>query len=202
MKTTTIAASAIVALLLTGVAAVAFASSGPALSNIRLASPNAHPDNQGQQGTTHQDNESDSGTAHEGGSRLACSNLTVGETLSVSGLEGRFQNATNHEIQGNATGSFTFKVTQIYAQGCTLSITSGSLKLGSTTYTVTGGAMILNEGGRSGQGTGTTSGGSFLIRVDGLRGSSSSAGVGSIGLDLKQGASEFLVHLGAPEAED
>jgi hypothetical protein len=90
---------------------------------------------------------------------------------------------------------------------------------------VTGGSIVLNRGG-SGEGTGTTSSGTFLISISGLHDpsttSSTSTGnsdtsdtatttttttttstaptikIGAIGLDFKTGANEFLVHLHSP----
>ena len=134
---------------------------------------------------------------------MACHNLTAGQTLTVSGLTGHFVNASSKggeddSAGGNASGTFTFKVDNIYSQGCTLSISSGSFKLNNTSNTVTGGTIVLNEGGRSGGGTGTTSGGSFLISIAGMHGNSTSANLGAIRLDFKTGNSEFLVLLHSP----
>ena len=165
MKTTTIAASALVAILIAGLATAVVANSN-------------HPTDD-----------------HRSASALSCRNLTVGEKLTVSGLSGHFLNATNRHIRGNASGTFSFQVSQKYFRGCTLSITGGSFKLGSTTYSVTGGSVILNRGAHSGDGMGTATVGSFLIRVSGLRGNSTSATVGAVGLDFVSGASEFLVYL-------
>jgi len=189
VKTRVIAASAILVLLLAGLATAALANSGPAGPGFGLGSPN--------RGDGRQGNASDNGRRIE--DRPACARLTVGETLTAPGLVGHFINATNREIHGNASGTFTFKVTRIYAIGCTLSITGGTFKLNKTTYTVTGGSIVLNRGGESGEGTGTTSGGSFLIRLGGLHGISTSVNVGQIGLDFKSGSQEFLVHLGSDE---
>ena len=184
MKTKTIAATALVAILLSIVATAAVASSGMMVGN-------AH-----SQGDNNQGNE-------DHGGMMACDNLTAGETLTVSGLTGHFMNASGHAgdedgVGGNATGTITFKVSDIYATGCTLSISSGSFKLNSTTYTITGGSLVLNEGGRSGEGTGTTSSGSFIISVAGLHGNSSSANAGAVRLDFKTGTSQFLVQLHSP----
>ena len=155
MKTTTIASSALVALLIAGAATAVIANSN-------FHKPNDHSDNA-------HDDDTHSPNFHSGRG-LSCRSLTVGENLTVSGLTGRFQNVSNREITGNATGTFSFQVTQKYFKGCTLSITGGSFKLGSTSYNVTGGSVILNKGGHSGVGLGTATGGSFLVRVSGLRG--------------------------------
>ena len=148
------------------------------------------------------------GNQDQEGHFAACNNLTAGETLTVSGLTGHFANATAPRSDddglapgGNATGTFTFKVSAVYLRGCSLSITGGSFTLNKTTYTVSGGSLVLNEGGRSGVGSGTTSGGSFLIRVDGLHGNSTSASVGAVGLDFQTGTSQFLVHLHSPMSD-
>lgn len=184
MKTKTVATATLVALLLAVVATAALASTTTNTSTSTASSFHGNEDNQGNQG--------DHG--HHG-PVAACDNLTLGETLTVSGLSGHYANASDRQMNGNATGTFTFKVTGIFAEGCTLSITGGSFKLNTTTYTVTGGSLVLNHGGRSGEGSGTTSSGSFLISIAGLHGNSTSANVGDIRLDFKTGSSEFLVNL-------
>jgi len=183
MKTKTIAAATLVALLLAVVSTAALASPG------HSAAPLAR-------------GQSDSSRGIEGHHRhgAACSNLTVGETFTVSGLAGHFANASDRDKRGNASGTFSFKVSAIYAEGCTLSITGGSFKLGSNTYTVTGGSIVLNHGGRFGEGSGTTSAGSFLIFIAGLHGNSKSANVGAVRFDFETGKSQFLVNLHSPAA--
>ncbi len=189
MKTKTVAMATLVALLLAVVATAALASStgNPANNSVR---GNDNGNDQGNQG-----NQGDHGNH---GPHAACDNLTVGETLTVSGLTGHYANASDRGMHGNASGTFTFKVTGVFAQGCTISITGGSFKLNTTSYTVSGGSIVLNHGGRSGEGSGTTSSGSFLIGIAGLHGNSTSANVGDIRLDFKAGSSEFLVNLHAP----
>jgi hypothetical protein len=191
MKTRTIAAATIAALLLAVVAAAALASTG----NL-----SATPSVRGQDNGNHGDNGHHEDNGHHG-PVAACDNLTLGETLTVSGLTGHYANASDREMHGNATGTLTFKVSGIFATGCTLSITGGSFKLNTTTYTVTGGSIVLNHGGRSGEGSGTTSTGSFLISIDGLHGNSKSASTGAIRLDFESGKSEFLVNLHSPAAQ-
>ncbi|MDG7007818.1 MAG: hypothetical protein JRN06_06205 [Nitrososphaerota archaeon] len=188
MKTKTAATAAIVALLLSVVATAALASTGTSgsslSSNVRGPDNNDHPglgDHHGPHGPR--------------GPPPVCNNLTVGETLTVSGLTGHYANATDRRMNGNASGTFTFKVSGVFTQGCTLSITGGSFKLNTTSYTATGGSIVLNHGGRSGVGSGTTSSGSFLINVAGLQGNSTSANVGNIRLDFETGTSQFLVNL-------
>ena len=170
MKTTTIAISALAILLVAGVATTA-------LANPRLVSGAL---NMGR----------DDSNGHQGS--LACRSLTVGQTITVSSLTGKFLNASNHQIRGNATGTLSLQVSQKYATGCTLMITGGSFKIGSAAYNVTRGSVILNHGGRVGIGSGSVAGGSFLIGIRGLHDSSGTGSVGAVQLDLKSGANEFL----------
>lgn len=193
MKTKTVATAALIAILFAGVATAAFASTG------QLASTSQSQN----QGDDHgQGNGQGLGHDRDQGNFAACNNLTVGEALTVSSPAGRYFNAINRQIGGNASGTFTFTVAAKYVEGCTLTISSGSFKLGSTTYTVTGGSIILNHGGRFGEGTGTTSGGSFLISIAGLQGNSKSASIGAVRLDFKTGQNEFLVQLHSPALPD
>lgn len=187
MKTSVIAATALAALLVAGVAAVAMAHQTGTQGNL-LGPNNGH----------NEDNENEGGHGHA----TACMTFSSNETLSLSNLTGHYINfAGNSTTHGNASGSFSFTVGQTFMRGCTLNITGGSIKLGNTTYAVTGGSLVLSFGGRAGIGTGTTSGGSFLIGLGGLHGNSTSASVGAIRLDFKTGSSEYLVILGSPESE-
>jgi hypothetical protein len=190
MKTKTLASIALIAILLSIVSTVAIANSGQ-------LGPSANNQNDNHQNNNHLNSNHQDDDDH-GRHFFACNNLTIGETLTVTGLTGHYANASNREQGGNASGTFSFKVTAKYAEGCTLSITAGSFKLNTTTYTITGGSIVLNHGGRSGEGTGTTSGGTFLISLAGLQGTSKSANVGAVGLDVQTGKEEFLVHLHSP----
>ena len=235
MKTNAIIASAIVALMVSGVVAAAFAHTGflaPAngtessnsstgsSSATTSQSQNGEDDKNGNQGQAqhedrddgnktsnhpHEDDGDNSDTNHKGGL-----NLSVGQSLTFSGLDGRFSSITNESSDeehdfgppGNATGSFTFKVTGTYAEGYNLTITSGTFTLNKTIYTVTGGTLTLSEEGRSGRGHGTASGGAtFTIYIAGIHGNSTAnAKLGAIKLDVKAGTSEYRVILVTPHA--
>ena len=205
VKTRVIAATAIVALLLAGVATVAFAHQG-------LLGPNNASNSTNSQGES-DDNDEGNQTANQLEDNQGGLNLTVGQNLTFSGLMGHFNNLTNESSEdddhdnsaaGNATGSFTFRVTGASEHGFNLTITAGSFTINSTTYTVTGGNLTLNEDGESGSGSGTATGGAtFTIHVAGIHGNiSSDAEVGVIKLDVKIGTSVYHVILGTPESEE
>jgi len=184
MKTKTIAATALIAILLSIIATAAVASTGGF-----GFSTNTQGQNNGQD---HQP------SSLFGGNFIGCNSLTMGQTFTISGLTGHYVNASNREQGGSASGTFSFKVTGKYVEGCTLSITSGSFMLGPTTYAITGGSIVLNRGGRSGEGTGTTSTGTFLFSLSGLRGTTTAVKMGAVGLDFQTGKNEFLVQLHFP----
>jgi hypothetical protein len=85
-------------------------------------------------------------------------------------------------------------VTGKLTAGCTLSLTSGSVTIGSTAYTVTSGTAQMDRGalGITGQGV-TSPTGQFILRAT-ARGSFAGS-TGSVSLDLQSGSSEYLVSL-------
>lgn len=125
---------------------------------------------------------------------------SVSESTSISTTKTTTTISTG--VRGNASGTFDLQVGQTYLGGCTLSIVGGSFKLGTTSYALTGGSLVLSHEGRSGDGSGTASTGTFLISITGLHGDSTSASAGQIRLDFKVGSSEFLVILGSPKSSD
>jgi hypothetical protein len=213
MKTSIIAAFAIIGLLLVGVGVYASNQSKFNASTSHVgSSTNSNGQNVGQpqdgdegnktsasHDSLKSDNENDRGL-----------NLTTGQTLTFSGLTGHYIKVTNessdeHEdgLVGNASGSFKFTVTSVSADKFNLTITSGTFKINTTTYTVTGGSLTLNEEGRSGWGKGTASGGAtFTFHISGIHGNlTSNAQVGAIILDVKVGTSEYHVILGSIHSE-
>ncbi len=223
MKTTVLAASAIVALLVLGATTVAFAHAGFGLGGGSSSSQNSTHSSASGTATTsqsaghEQDNETEDqnsqGNQNDQGGHF---NLTVGTTLTLTNLTGHwvaFSNNGNHSDvregdeggffnkTGNSTGAFTFKVTGASDGGFNLTITSGNFVINGTTYTVSSGQLTLNAGDESGFGNGTASGGAiFQIHVGGIHGNiTSSALVGAIRLDVKVGTGEYLVILGSSE---
>jgi hypothetical protein len=193
MKTSTIAGTAILAILLAG----AFVTLFGTLSALTPTQPktSSTPTDASQHGHrgSHSEKYEEQGPRHN---RL---NLTVGETLTFSGLTGRFVDSTNHTIRGNSSGSFTFAVTGAFKDGYTLSIKSGSFTVGSTTYTVTGGTVVLGPFGEWANGSGTTGqGAQFLIQLA-IHGKASTNPDGRIVLDLKNASTEYLVSLGTAQ---
>jgi hypothetical protein len=127
-------------------------------------------------------------------------NLTVGETLTFSSLDGHWVAPSQIGAKaGNSSGTFTFKVASITAEGASLTLVSGTFSANGTTYTATSGQLSLNRGCESGSGNGTASGGAtFEIHMAGIHGNiTSNAEVGAIRLDVTSGKSGYLVILGS-----
>ncbi len=196
MNTKTLAATAILALMLTGIATVAFAHTNPTFS-----SNTQNHDQTSASGTVQsKDSEKKNGehgdhddSGHGRDHRRAL-DLKVGDTITLSNLEGRFRQVGNQSVRGNASGSFTFTVTGVFKSGYTLSMTSGTIVIGDQTYTVNGGSLQGGPHGRSLVGQGTAgSGVQFLIHT--VVHGKTAATNGMVMLDLQNGTTEYMVHL-------
>jgi hypothetical protein len=120
--------------------------------------------------------------------------LTVGQTITVTSSQGTFWTVGTPSSNGTASGTITFTVTSKLAEGYTLSITSGSLVVGGTTYTIPSGAAQTGRSADviSGQGT-TTPTGQFLLQ--GTARGSFAGTTGSLLLDFKTGSTEYMMIL-------
>jgi len=127
-------------------------------------------------------------------------NLTLGQTITLTGLAARYVDADNKTIRGNASASFTFTVTGVFRAGYTLSLSSGTFKIGDTSYTVSGGSVTLGRYGREIVGSGSAGQGvSFLIRA-GFLPNATGATKSRVMLDVKNGSAEYLVGLRTPKS--
>ena len=129
--------------------------------------------------------------------------LTVGQVFNITSTQGHFRVVGDKSENGTASGTMTFNVTGKFANGYTLSITSGSLDVNGTTYAVSSGSA--QSGPRAhhmvGQGTtavvGTTSAatpsGAFLMRATahGTFGGE----YATMSLDLQSGTTEYAIFL-------
>ncbi|MDG6898357.1 MAG: hypothetical protein JRN24_01320 [Nitrososphaerota archaeon] len=198
MKTAAIAATAIMALLITGVATTVYAHDIPglALGQAGSNSPSVHPnDDNNHQGQNVQSEDHDQGPNN----RL---NLSVGQTITLANLTGRYSNADNATIRGNSSGSITLTVTGVFKEGYTLSFTSGYVSIKGINYAITGGTVTIGPDGQWATGSGTlSSSGQFIAHVA-IHGTSTSPANGRAVLDVKIGGSEYLVFLSTPHPAD
>lgn len=121
-------------------------------------------------------------------------NLTVGQTITITSTTGEYRTTGTSSSNGTASGTITFKVTGELSQGYTLTVTSGSLTVAGTTYTIESGSAQMDQSGTmiSGQGTLSPSG-SFILHA-----SAHGTFVGtsaSMSLDFTNGTTEYLVSL-------
>ena len=124
----------------------------------------------------------------------SAANLTVGQTFTITSTSGKYFVVGDSSTNGTASGSVTFTVTGKLAGGYTVSITSGSLTVAGTTYTISSGSAQMGRNAASlvGQGA-TTPSGEFLITASAH---GSFAGTTStLSLDLSAGSTEYLVSL-------
>jgi len=121
-------------------------------------------------------------------------NVNIGQTITITSTSGRYVVVGNHDQNGTASGTLTFTVTGKLAGGYTLSISSGSIVVNGTTYTVSSGSAQMGRDAARlvGQGA-TSSSGEFLVSATAhgsLVGSTA-----TMSLDLSNGSTEYLVFL-------
>lgn len=92
--------------------------------------------------------------------------LTVGQTFTFSSTNGQYRIISGAKGSGTASGTITFSVTQTFRCCYTLSITSGSITINGTTYTITSGSAQMGKGLAHIVGQGTTSDdGAFIFTL-------------------------------------
>jgi hypothetical protein len=69
--------------------------------------------------------------------------LTVGQTITFTSTNGGYRIIGSHDKVGTASGTMVLTVTGAYKGGYSLSLTSGSLALGNTTYTMGSGSAEM-----------------------------------------------------------
>jgi hypothetical protein len=121
-------------------------------------------------------------------------NISVGQTFTITSTQGEYFVPGSRSSNGTASGTVTFSVTGKLSAGYTLSLTSGSVTVAGTTYTITSGTAQMNRvaSGVVGQGV-TSPTGEFLLRATAHGSFVGSTGL--VSLDLKAGSSEYLVIL-------
>ncbi len=123
--------------------------------------------------------------------------LTVGQVVNITSTQGHFRVVGDKSVNGTASGAVTFTVKGKFAGGYSLSITSGSLNVNGTTYTISSGSAEAGPHAHRmvGQGTATVgaTSGAFLMRAT-ARGTFGGE-YATMSLDLQSGTTEYAVFL-------
>jgi len=129
--------------------------------------------------------------------------LTVGQTFTIASTQGHFRVVGDKSETGPASATVTFTVTGKFANGYTLSITTGNLNVNGTTYTISSGSAesgpyahhLVGQGTTATVGTtaGATASGSFLMRAT-ARGTFGGE-YATMSLDLQSGTTEYAISL-------
>ena len=120
--------------------------------------------------------------------------LSVGQTITITSTQGEYHVIGTPSTNGTASGTITFTVTAKLSEGYTMSISSGNIVIGTTTYTVSSGSAQMGRSASqiTGQGT-TTSSGQFLLQGS-ARGSFAGT-TGQLSIDFQAGSTEYAVTL-------
>jgi hypothetical protein len=121
-------------------------------------------------------------------------NMTVGQKITITSTKGEYVAIANHDDNGTASGTLTFTVSGKLAGGYTLSITSGSIVVNGTTYTVSSGSAQMDRSASQLEGQGTTSSSGAFIVTATAHGSFAGT-TATMSLDLTNGSTEYLVAL-------
>src|SRR5208283_3097187 len=99
-------------------------------------------------------------------SNVSTVSIATGTNIVLTSTSGQFRAVGNPDENGTASGTITFTVTSDLSGGYVLTISSGSITVSGTTYTISSGSAQMGPfaSSISGQGT-TSSSGSFLIRA-------------------------------------
>lgn len=121
-------------------------------------------------------------------------NLSNGQTITVTSTSGEYTTISSYSANGTASGTLAFTVTGKLSQGYTLSLTSGSLSIAGTTYTISSGSAQMDPTGAMISGQGTTSPtGQFIVHAM-AHGTFVGSSV-SVSLDFTNGTTEYQVTL-------
>ena len=121
--------------------------------------------------------------------------VKVGQTITFTSTNGKYVEIGNHSVTGTASGTATFTVTGAFRGGYALSITSGSLKLGTNTYTISSGSAEMGPHQAHLVGQGQTSGsGTFLVAA-GAHANFAGKTYNTLRFDITVGGNEYGVVL-------
>lgn len=132
--------------------------------------------------------------------------LSAGQTISFTSTSGKYVAIGNHSETGTASGSVTFTVTGAFQGGYALSITAGSLVIGSNTYAITSGsaemgpheAHLVGQGAVVGSGASSATG-SFLVAA-GAHANFAGQTYNTLRFDITVGGTQYGVVLLATSA--
>jgi len=123
--------------------------------------------------------------------------LTVGQTLTFTSTNGQYRQVGAQGASGTASGTVVFTVTGAFRGGYSLSITSGSITIGGTTYSVASGSAEMgpHEAHLVGQGAfSSATPGSFLVAA-GAHANFQGQTYNTLRLDVQTAGAEYGVVL-------
>jgi hypothetical protein len=120
--------------------------------------------------------------------------FTSGQTITLTSTAGGYFVIGDRAQNGTASGTLSLKVDGVLKGGYVVSVTGGSIAIGATTYTVSGGSAEIGPFGRNIVGQGTTSSGFFLFH-DRSIGKFGAISYGILTFDLSNGSTEYAVRL-------
>ncbi len=126
---------------------------------------------------------------------LAKISFTSGQTITFTSTAGGYYVIGNPDTNGSATGTLTLKVNGVLQGGYVVSVTGGTINVGGTSYTITGGSSEAGPLGKHMVGQGTAGDGTFFLFREQSIGSFGTTRYGILRFDLSNGTAQYSVRL-------
>jgi len=123
--------------------------------------------------------------------------LTVGETITFTSTSGHYKTLGTSDPSGTASGTMVFTVTGAFKGGYTLSLNSGTIAIGSNSYSIASGSAQTGPYAAHmvGQGTFTSSTPGAFIFSAGAHAKLDGTSHIKVSLDVEVGGAEYAVSL-------
>jgi hypothetical protein len=135
------------------------------------------------------------GTANQLPSSQGKISFTMGQKVTFTSIKGGYLVIGNRDINGTASGSLTIQVTGVLKGGCMVAVTSGTINIAGTSYTISGGSAEIGPYGKNVVGQGASGNPAFFLFHERSLGSFGGTAYGVLTFDLKTGSTEYGVRL-------
>ncbi|MDA4129039.1 MAG: hypothetical protein OK422_06270 [Thaumarchaeota archaeon] len=121
--------------------------------------------------------------------------FTAGQTITLTSSAGGYRVIGDPAQNGTASGTLTLKVDGVLKGGYVVTVSGGSLTIGTNIFTVTGGSAEIGHYGRFMVGQGTASNSALFLFQERSLGKFGITSYGVLTLDFSNGATEYGVRL-------
>lgn len=129
------------------------------------------------------------------GNQQQVTTIPTGTTITITSTQGEFRVVGDRTENGTASGTLTFTVNSELSHEYVLTLSSGTITVNGSTYTVSSGSAQMSLSANEIQGQGTASSNSSFTIQASAYGNFSGITSASVTLDFKSGSTEYVVLL-------